>query len=341
MKKTFLYLTGLIVILVAGGWYLVRNNRPNTLGVESDSAQQETAKIVFSNTSTPSAPTRLVAKVMKDRGIDKKYGFELETIDVPPTERFNSLISGSIDIGAINPVAAVRANVLSEEKIQMFGRVISHDVYVGVMQGSNINTLDDLKGKKVGSVNPSSIIYSMTNLLFEKLEYSWKDDFEIIVLPFPALVPALESGDVDAIITPLPNPGFASLLTEDKAKSIFSFRDNWKDQVGTINPYNGFAAYDSWLNEHRDEAANFVKAWNEAINYVLDNMQMFDDPEFQEQISVPSNQISQYKEIFKRVMSITKWTESEIEGTQDFIKQMIEIGAVPKDASSDLFVLLN
>jgi NitT/TauT family transport system substrate-binding protein len=133
--------------------------------------------------------------IAQDKGLFTKYGVKAELTQ----------LSGGPDVG--DAVMAGEADIGSSGSATMMPRIVRGSLVVlGTMATSpdalrmaaltSIKSLDDLKGKKVGTVGGSTTDY-LWYLLARKLNVP-ESTFNLISMPPPELVPSLDRHDIEA-----------------------------------------------------------------------------------------------------------------------------------------------
>jgi ABC-type nitrate/sulfonate/bicarbonate transport system substrate-binding protein len=128
---------------------------------------------------------------------------------------------------------------------------------------SGINTLSDLKGKKIGVQDTTGVNYAQALLVVRKAGLSPSDVKIIAVGGQSSRLPALVAGRVDA--TMLSHAAEITLASKG-FKTLFDYTK----EASNLYDDNAFAM-PSWLSKHKDLAVAFNKA-------LLDSFAWFDNP---------------------------------------------------------------
>lgn len=126
----------------------------------------------------------------------------------------NGIINNSIDVAAVTLDEAVKIKALGYD-IQVVW-VIDESYGADALMSMNTNTIDELKGKKVG-VETSALGAYFLKRFIEKKQLS-KSDFEIVNLEVNRHLNAIKQGQVDAVLTFDP---VKSKLIEAGASKLF------------------------------------------------------------------------------------------------------------------------
>ena len=133
-----------------------------------------------------------------------------------------------------------------------------NDMVVGA---SGINSLNDLKGKKVGV----EIGFVSHLLLINGLKDAGmaESDVELVNVPTDQTPQTLASGDVDAIVAWQPNSGQALKAVAGSSRIYSS-----ADEPGLI--YDVLAVSPESLSERRDDWKKVLQAWYMAVDFIQD-----------------------------------------------------------------------
>ena len=173
--------------------------------------------------------------------------------------------NGSIDIGYIGP-GAHKLAIQGRTKIFSFSQIGNADEVLG-LKSKNVNTPEDLKGKKVGySAGTSSEMILRYTL--EKANLQW-EDIEGYEMDASALVTAAASGSLDAVAAWSP--------------STITIKDILKDDVVLLGNNVMFAdksaSVASWIvmpkyyEANADLVLKFTKALYKAMDYQHDHVE--------------------------------------------------------------------
>lgn len=175
---------------------------------------------------------------------------------------------GSVDIGLSSYVPLVLANASGLQLQALTGGVIEDNQHpehaILVKKGSNLKTVEDLRGKTV-ALNGRRNIDHMVLVELLKKHGMTENDIKIVEIPFPRMEQVLISGDVDAICSIEP---FVSRATQDNKAEILIY--NFL-AVSERTPIAGYVAQKKWLIDNQDIANKFITAMNNAVDYLGTN----------------------------------------------------------------------
>ncbi len=226
-----------------------------------------------------------------------------------------------MNVGNIPPVIA-RANGID---IKIIAKSAFNPATNAVLVSANspIHTIEDLKGKKVAVQVGSSVHYFLSQVLAEK--GMTLQDVQLINLPGPDQGPALESGNVDAIVLWMPYR--TQLEMAGKARVLVDSA-HFSGGIGVYMVRNEFGKRNSKLVQC------FLKATQQANNYLKKHPQealklLAANSQF------PPDVLKKSLEGFDWSMGITSKDVDAMDGIKQFLK---ETKIIRKDfAIQDLF----
>lgn len=273
MKRTFVLLIAVVLsiamILSACGNKENSNNAGNQsqapqTGGESPAPKKDPAKVKVGLLKlTGSAPLFIAME---------KGFFEEENLDVT-FEWFEAAqpitvaaASGAVDVAAGGITASLYNMVAEGQKLQIVadkGREWPGYIQSAVMvhKDSGIESIKDLKGKKIGVTQTGSTFHYSAGRVLEKYGLSLSD-VEIVPLgKLGAMNDTLKSRQVDAILTAEPN--ISLNVSEGYGKVLATVGDEIEYQIAAMIYSQKFAG-------NKDAAVRFMKVYSKATQYYYD-----------------------------------------------------------------------
>jgi len=123
-----------------------------------------------------------------------------------PTDGKNAVVTGSVDFGTFG-FAAAMLGAAAGEPLVIFAAQCNRGMAVMAGAKSDINSIADLKGKRV-AIWPGS---TQEVVILERLKATGMTikDVQHVRLPFSDMAPALARGDIDAYVGAEPGPGIS------------------------------------------------------------------------------------------------------------------------------------
>jgi NitT/TauT family transport system substrate-binding protein len=175
-----------------------------------------------------------------------------------------ALFGDEIDIGYVGPGPVLAAHSKSRgEAIRVIAGAAANGVVIVAGKDSGINTLADLKGKKLATpqVGNTQDIAAKHYLLSELKQ---ENTDNVLPVNNSEQMQLLASGKIDAAWAP--EPWGSRLIVEAGGKLIAEEKDNWPDKNFVLTLV---VTTPKFLAEHPDVVARFLKAhttWTQRLN---------------------------------------------------------------------------
>jgi ABC-type nitrate/sulfonate/bicarbonate transport system substrate-binding protein len=199
-----------------------------------------------------------------------KNGLNVELVSFNSgVDAANAVISNQISAHAVNTfVDLFNIEGRSPNKIKLFAvQQLSNDGYSEALvarKNSGINSIKDLKGKKVG-ITPGTFTETIVTAAYGK-EINLKEEAELVKLAPNLQVPALESGQIDALFAYEPN---ITLTTTNDTAYIVD--DHFFRNVAEPFYLGGFTISQQLIENNPDVAKRIIKSIDEAMQLGEEN----------------------------------------------------------------------
>ena len=224
--------------------------------------------VIPTSTATPltevnvcfSAPTttQAVPWYALEKGIFEKYGLKVNLIQISGSSKaMSALISGDVSICQMSGNAVINAVAAGKDAVMIAG---IYNTYPAVLVARpEIKTVDDLRGKKIGTDAVSSASEVATRLALQKMGLQPGIDVNVIeVGTEPDRVAAFRAGQIDAMLTTAP---YLHQLRADGVSVLFDF-----GKVGLPYVHTSLITTRKFIQENRPVVLNFMKAIIESIS---------------------------------------------------------------------------
>lgn len=167
--------------------------------------------------------------------------------------------NGQVDLAYLGDLAAIigKSNGLDTRLLSASARGVKH--YLGVVPGSGIKTLQDLKGKRVAIFRGTASQLSFDAALAS--QGLSEKDVKVINLDFNAAVAALAAKQIDA-------SWGGSGLTALQAKGLAELPLNTKDLGGAGSVQAVLVGTGKFVDEHPEAVATLLKAQQQAVTWL-------------------------------------------------------------------------
>ncbi|WP_223550159.1 ABC transporter substrate-binding protein [Pseudomonas sp. A-B-19] len=198
---------------------------------------------------------QIFEKAFADQGIKIQWSF-FKGAGPVINEAF---ANGQVDLAYLGDLAAIigKSNGLDTRLLSASARGVKH--YLGVVPGSGIKTLQDLKGKRVAIFRGTASQLSFDAALAS--QGLSEKDVKVINLDFNAAVAALAAKQIDA-------SWGGSGLTALQAKGLAELPLSTKDLGGAGSVQAVLIGSGKFVDAHPDAVAKLLKAQQQAVEWL-------------------------------------------------------------------------
>ncbi|MDT3699984.1 MAG: ABC transporter substrate-binding protein [Thermincola sp.] len=291
MRRIIALLTLALFILTIGG---CGNNNNNNNKAVAPAAPKESETKKQAETSLPlkigvmrGAQSFPIAAMQKN-GIDKKYGLQLEITPLANDSAIHTAImSNKVDIVFSTWQSyAVQRNRGEDEVVIAPVNYMVKDVIV--RKDSKINSMKDLRGKKLGTASPPGNGASLAFQYAVQKEFGF-DPYKENALTqgaTPLLLGLLEKGEIDAFY--MGEPQLTSARLSGNFKSIWNITQAYKNINERLPLQVIVVTTEASLKKSNEAIKRFAKAYAESKDVLVKDNQIW--PELAKQVGVESEQ---------------------------------------------------
>lgn len=223
------------------------------------------------------AVNAIASNVMIQQGFDKKHGIAIEYSTYPTLDGLFTAIRGKqvdVGFGGWTAFAQFRSKGFPVVMFYPVGRGVSLDIIAP--SGSTFRTLEDLKGKKVGSyagaAGTATVLFRVLTSKYYGFDPAKTNDLQYAG---PGLLPSLvEKNEIAAAL--LFDPLAAKAIASGTFRSVANLADIYKEKVGDDFLWIGVASNDEFVGRQPAAIAGFTRAWSEAVAYVKSHPEVYD-----------------------------------------------------------------
>lgn len=265
--------------------------------------------------------------VMQEQGIDEKYGFNAEYIEVDPDAAANTLLLGESDVAMEQDAVTMTLAQQQGQAGVVFYPVLNTMVGVVVAEDSEYEEPADLVGQRVGHFGVDSGTTSIICLMLKELhDVDCFEDFDLREAGPAALPELLASGEVEAIFDY--EPLALRAVIETPGRYLFEPAKAWADRSdGWSPPLTNLAARVDWLEENPDLALALRDAWAEATQVVIDsNYEILSEEPYNTFMAMASDEeLAAFIEYCADLPCLlNSWGESDVQHTNDWLELMAD-----------------
>ena len=184
-----------------------------------------------------------------------------------PTDGKNAVVTKSVDFGTFGIAAAILGGAVGEPVV-VVGALSNKGMGVISKAGSDIKTVKDLKGKRVG-IWPGSTqeVFIMERLRMEGLSIK---DVTAVRVPFGEMPAMLARGDVDAYVGAEPGP---ALSITSGAGQLVEYP--YSTPMGGLNMI--FGTHEDTVAKNPDLVRTMLKTHRQAVEFMMANKPLVTD----------------------------------------------------------------
>ena len=184
-----------------------------------------------------------------------------------PTDGKNAVVTKSVDFGTFGIAAAILGGAVGEP-VTVVGALSNKGMGVISKAGSDIKTIKDLKGKRVG-IWPGSTqeVFIMERLRMEGLSIK---DVTAVRVPFGEMPAMLARGDVDAYVGAEPGP---ALSITSGAGQLVEYP--YSTRMGGLNMI--FGTHEDTVAKNPDLVRTMLKTHRQAVEFMMANKPLVTD----------------------------------------------------------------
>lgn len=327
LLKTFLTVTTSVAIITATG---CGNSNGSTSTADGGSGNDDdfVLKVAYNN-SLCEAPIQMGVEL----GYFEAEGLNVEMVKVDAAQMPEAIGSGQVDAG-FGLLGKYLQPIDNGLDIKITAGIHTGCVKVLVPADSDIKTVADLKGKKVGTTGlgaAAPTIVTRRSLYHAGLKASADDcDVDFVVYSGSDLAQALANGAVDAIANGDPQASIAQEEYNLRTLIDTTTDDEYKDEYCCISFVTGDVA-----ENHPDIADKFTKAVMKAAQYVEEN------PEEVAQIQIDKEWVAGDVESNAKILATYNYKPS-VDGGYEALKATVPdlqaIGLINPDRDPDEFI---
>ena len=323
MKKKFIILIGIFIILAVSLFFLIKNNDNNKNNKTSKYTEVKVAEVAHTIFYAP-------AYVAISKGYFEEEKIKIDLTLASGADKVTAaVLSGDVDIGFCGSEATIYVyNSGEKDYLVNFARLTKRDGSFLVSRKKYDNfTLEDLKGKTVIGGRKGGMPEMTFEWALKENGIDPKNDLTIDTsVAFAAMEGAFIGGNADFVTLFEPN---ASSVEKQGLGYVVGYVGKWGGEV----PYTAYNAKKSYISENPKVIEGFTKAVNKGLEYVQNTDSSVVAKDIQE--FFPELTLDDLTKIIERYKTNDAWPSSTNISKEDFnhIQEiMINSGELDKKA---------
>lgn len=280
----------------------------------------------------------LRAQAIKKYGLDKKHNIDLEIISTDPGELERRIANGESYLAEVSPFTALTAKQNNVE-LRIISPAVYFNYYLLVSSNSRINSLEELKGGKIGTQPKVTAAYSALAIVLKSAGFDIEKDFSILFGNIPQTVAAVEKGEADAASASYPSA--AAIIAGGKFKSIAALGDLWSEnEDGLPLPFVVLAANGDWFEQNRKVARQVVETILEGGRFIQERPQVISElTDYLNKYNYNTPQITALLEAHIPNMLPASYGEKEVRAFERFFARAKQLKIIPPDAPIESYLV--
>jgi ABC-type nitrate/sulfonate/bicarbonate transport system substrate-binding protein len=204
-----------------------------------------------------------IVDVMRKAGLFKKNGLDVDLVYIQGSPILTTaMVSGQVPLSFIGGAAIVASAVGGADTVYLACGI--NTLYWRVFSTSDVKTVADLKGKKIGVTTFGSQEDSVIRFILKERGLLPDRDFALVAVGgSPTRLAALSKGVIQASVFIPPQDIAAEKL------GLHELIDMSK--LGLYNPGSCFASTKAYIKTHRDTVMRVMKTFVEGLRYYKEN----------------------------------------------------------------------
>ncbi|MFP1914477.1 ABC transporter substrate-binding protein [Lonsdalea quercina] len=265
-----------------------------------------------------------------------RHGIDAEFIHFPDVNApVKALASGSIDLAFGAPLAGIFSTAAEGVPVKIFAATQPADVQFVVPADSPIDSLDQLKGKKIGMSPAGSSVAVIASAILSRNYGIKAADFSLVGGNESRLAQFLSQKQVDAAALRSVTIG---QLDDLHTRSLGSFADEWRKITHSdAVPYIGVGAVRSeFIERHPEAVARVIASLRDTLSWGQDHPQQVAQL-LQTQANLPRKDAEVYVGRWQS-MNRLSFEPADIDTLKLQHKVFLESGAIKGALNDNLFV---
>lgn len=219
--------------------------------------------------TTPGGAATFLYHVAMKKGLDLRHGVKIEAKVMNPPEGERAVVYRAVDSYSMPTISALRAN-LRGNRVRIVAPMIFLHTSVLVAPDAPYRRLEELRGKRLGSLDRITAAYVGLNMAAQTLGLQLERDFRMIIAGSgQVLIGLLARREVDAIT--MFEVFTTRMIADGEARELLPMNEHLRQAMGRPFMALGVGAHQDWIDADRARATGFSRAILDTLNYIHAN----------------------------------------------------------------------
>jgi NitT/TauT family transport system substrate-binding protein len=257
--------------------------------------------------------------VMEQHGMLNETGLKAEKVKSLSPNNLHLMVSErqvDIGFGGFTTMATARAE---GKDVIVIGGVFSPVNMVFVRKNSPIQSLKDLKGKKLGVFGgPGSTTFTFLAVLAQKWGgIDLLNEVNLVSGAGPLLIEQLSRGAIDAAL--LGTTETIQMVAQDRFRTLIDLSEEYKAHQGGHAPAHvTIVTNEAYAKEHSDVVRDYLKAYQKTLEFIHAHPGVWD--EYAASIMMDDPKERRLLEQKMEANLVEKWDDAQIAAQNEYLK---------------------
>ena len=278
--------------------------------------------------------TGLMTQAIRRLELEKKYDVKLDAKILDPAAAEKAVLLRQVDAGVFPVLTAADIRGKGQD-IVLFAPLLYIHIYLLVWKDSPVQTLADLRGKRIGVLDKVSGSYRGCQLIAARAGLDFERAMQPVTGPPPALVTFLQRKQVDALA--IHEPIVSKLLAEGSFRVVVGLNDEYRKGGKGDWLFTGVGAHRDWLAKNRAVAKRLAEMVIDAQRQLNRTPDLFEaEAEF-----MGLKTLAEIDLVRQRMPRFYphEWNETVAAGAMDAVREAARLGQI-KQVPQELLIVL-
>ncbi len=282
-----------------------------------------------------------IVSLMQREQLFKKYNLDPQVQKLlSPTGIHPLIAEGKVDLGfgGLGAMAIARSQ---GRPVLVFSAMFSPANFLLVPKESPLKEIADLKGKKVGIFGgPGATTSAMLFIIAKRWHgVDLTREAQLVTAPSPALAGFLDKGELAAAL--LGTTESLKLFLTGRYRILADLSEEWERRAGRAPAHVTMTTTEPFAKAHPDLLRDFLRAYREAVRYVREHPQVWEEYGPKEGITSKEGIALLRERMGPRIVDV--WDQKQMEVQTRWLEAMIEtmgdkfLKAIPPGLMTDAY----